>query len=113
MKEYMEELYDLCDVLNREISEANAKIRSAGGKLSGSDLEYIDKLTHALKSIKTTLAMEEAESGRRSYAQRRDTMGRYTSRDDGMISELRALMEDAPDERTRREFRSFINRIER
>ena len=35
----------------------------SGGKLSGSDLDYVDKLTHALKSIKTTIAMVEAEDG--------------------------------------------------
>ena len=47
-----------------------------------------------------------------SYARRRDRMGRY-SRDDGMISELRELMNEAPDERTRQEFRTFIDKIER
>lgn len=41
-------------------------------------------------------------------------MGRYSrnSYDDGMISELRSLMEDAPDEKTRREFQNFIQKIE-
>lgn len=62
-------------------------------------------------------------SYRSSYAQgrrnaRRDSMGRY-SRDDGysmdsteMVSELRELMQDAPDERTRQEFQRFISKIE-
>lgn len=45
-------------------------------------------------------------------------MGRYTSRrgysyDDGMIEELRSLMENAPDERTKSEFRQFISKIEK
>ena len=42
---------------------------------------------------------------------RRDSMGRY-SRDDGMIRELRELMEEAPDERTKMEFERFIRKME-
>lgn len=56
----------------------------------------------------------------RSYAgrrnARRDSMGRYSgdgySRDGGMVEELRELMQDAPDERTRQEFQRFIQKIE-
>lgn len=59
--EYINELYDLCEVISRKIAEANEKIRKAGGELSGGDVEYIDKLTHTLKSLKTTIAMMEAE----------------------------------------------------
>jgi hypothetical protein len=143
--DYLNDLHQMCETLSRELGEANDKIRKNGGKLSGSDLEYVDKLTHALKSIKTTMAMIEAEGegsytggsyadgyggsynnngsyGRMSYARgrggnaRRDSMGRYSSRgysrDQEMISELRELMEDAPDERTRQEFQRFISKIE-
>lgn len=49
---------------------------------------------------------------------RRDSMGRY-SRDGGysygaddMVQELRELMQDAPDDRTRQEFERFIQKIE-
>ena len=52
--------------------------------------------------------------GRRNA--RRDSMGRYSgdgySRDGGMVEELRELMQDAPDERTRQEFQRFIEKIE-
>lgn len=62
----------------------------------------------------------------RSYAgrrnARRDAMGRYSGRGysrDGysmdsseMVSELRELMQDAPDDRTRQEFQRFIQKIE-
>jgi hypothetical protein len=112
MEKWLDDLYDLCDTVSREISEANKKIRDAGGKLSGSDLTYIDQLTHTLKSVKTVIAMEESEHGGesggypyymdmrypsygdagmrngRSGARRRDAMGRYSrdnrgySRDD-------------------------------
>ena len=53
--------------------------------------------------------------GRGSDAQR-DAMGRYSSRysmaNDEMIEELRDLMEDAPDEQTRKEFEKFIRKVE-
>jgi len=60
-------------------------------------------------------------SYRGSYARgrrnaRRDSMGRYSgdgySRDGGMVEELRELMQDAPDERTRQEFQRFIQKLE-
>ena len=58
----------------------------------------------------------------RSYARgrrnaRRDSMGRYSSRGysmatDDMVEELHELMEKAPDEMTKREFKKFIDKIE-
>lgn len=64
-------------------------------------------------------------SRRGSYArgrgQRRDSMGRYSRRGsydgysrhgDEMVEELRELMQDAPDEQTRKEFERFIEKIE-
>lgn len=57
----LDTLYDVCEALNRELEESNEKIRKAGGKMSAGDLEVVDKLTHAIKSVKTTIAMIEAE----------------------------------------------------
>lgn len=57
---HMEDLYELCDIISDEVAEATAKVSAAGGMTAG-DLEYIDKLTHTLKSLKTTIAMMEAE----------------------------------------------------
>lgn len=149
--DYLNDLHEICETLSRELGDANKKIRQGGGKLSGADLEYVDKLTHAIKSVKTTIAMMEAEDegysgnysgnysnrmypadggsyadgdmrmGGRSYAGRRnakrDSMGRYSSRgysrDDGMVSELRDLMQDAPNDQVRQEFQRLIDRIER
>ena len=55
----------------------------------------------------------------RSYARgrRRDSMGRYSRRGysmaaDDMMDELHELMEKAPDEMTKREFKKFIDKIE-
>lgn len=132
-----DELYKMCDTLTEEIERANDKLNKTGGTLTGDDVSYIDRLTHALKSVKTTIAMVEAEDGGESgrymprynyggynggnysYRRGRDSMGRYTSRrggysyDDGMIEELRSLMENAPDERTKSEFRQFIAKMEK
>ena len=128
-------LEETCDMLNRELERANAKLAKAGD-MSASDLDYIDKLTHAIKSVKTTLAMLESEGysngypymysredGDHSYARMRDARGRYTSRgrgdmqgysyaNDKMISELRELMHEAKDDSTREEFKHFIKRLE-
>lgn len=130
----IKDLHETCETLSRELGEANKKIERSGGKLTAGDLEYIDKLTHALKSVKTTIAMAEADEGEsgnympsgnsygrmygNSYARRRDSMGRYMSRrgdmsyDDGMVEELRDLMDRAPDESTKREFRRLIGKLE-
>ncbi len=63
MEKWLDDLYDLCETVAKEIGEANKKIEAAGGKLTGADIDYIDKITHAMKSIKTTIAMEEANEG--------------------------------------------------
>lgn len=53
----------------------------------------------------------------RGRGARRDSMGRYSreggySRGGDMVMELRELMQDAPDDRTRMEFQKFIQKIE-
>ena len=55
---YIDELKDLCDFLGDELKDTNKKLYDAG-KMSTNDLDYVDKLTHAIKSLKTTIAMEE------------------------------------------------------
>ena len=60
--------------------------------------------------------MSRADGGS-SYRRRRDSMGRYSreggySRNDEMISELREMMEGAPDDRTREEFQRLISKME-
>ena len=126
--DYMNDLYELCDTISTEIADATEKIRNAGGKLSTSDVDYIDKLTHTLKSIKGVMNMEDSGDsmnaypygmsyrGRSSYARgrmnaRRDSMGRY-SRDDGMVSQLREMMDDAPNETVRREMQKLVEKME-
>ena len=139
MKNYVEELHELCETVSKEIAEANKKIRSGNGKLSAGDVEYLDKLTHMLKSIKTTVAMIENEEGndysnrywpmhggsyadggsyRNSYARggrNNNPMGRNQySRTGGfeeLISEMWGMMGELPEEK-RRETQRFIEKIE-
>ena len=131
----MNELIEYCC---DELDELKSKIKK-GGKLSVAETEYMDTLAHAKKNLMKGEEMsEEGYSGMmypryygddrmdgrsyaddRSYARnrRRDSMGRYSRRGysmaaDDMMDELRELMEKAPDEMTKREFRKFIDKIE-
>ena len=137
MHDKIEQLHELCESVMREVEKTNEKLRMAGGELSAGDMEYLDKLTHTLKSLKTTIAMMEAEddgyssdygytyaqggnrgrggnrggnnrSMRGSYArQRRDSMGRY-SRDEDFKGMLEDAMEEAPNESIRQQLRSML-----
>lgn len=139
MHELYDDLKEMCDTLTRELGKTNNKM-SSGGNISAGDMEYIDKLTHALKSVKTTMAMMDSEySNRGSYANymnrsydgsyegmsnargrgrnaRRDSMGRYSSERgysrNEMVDTLEDLMESAPDDRTRQEFQRFISKMQ-
>lgn len=159
--DYIKTLYELCDLIGDQLTDATSRLKSSGGKVNNQDADYIDKLTHTMKSIKTTIAMMESEdeysgdgsyeggmSNRGSYRggsyrgsyrggsyrdgrsyddgsyargrgrnAKRDSMGRY-SREDGysrggdMVEELRGMMEEAPDDKTRQEFQRFISKME-
>ena len=125
-------MHKLIDYICDELKELERKAEK-NGSLSMSEIQYMDTLAHAKKNLLTGEAMMEAEDGESgrysmphyggynyggSYRRGRDSMGRYTSRrgysyDDGMIEELRSLMESAPDERTKSEFRQFIAKMEK
>lgn len=130
--DYIKDLHEMCETLSSELADMNEKIKSAGGKMSAGDLEAVDKLTHAIKSIKSTIAMMDEDGysgyypmgsyrggsyrmGGRSYA-RRDSRGRYSgehgySRND-LLDKMRDLMDEAPDERTRSEMRRMVDKLE-
>lgn len=139
----MQTYYDLKEMLCRELDEIAKK-----GDLTAGSLETVDKLTHAIKSISTIIAMDSYEDGEsgyypaymggyrsfenganasnmrggRSSARRRDSMGRFTSREnrgysrddarDDMIADLRELMQEAPDDHTKKRFQAFIRELE-
>ena len=79
-----ESLERLCEIVDKQIEKAVDALDREGGKLPMEDAKYLDLLTHTQKSIKTTLAMEGYGSSERRG---RDSMGRYTSRADGEMSE--------------------------
>lgn len=134
-----DELKHICEILENELANVNKKLDKSDGVLSGDDISYIDKLTHSIKSIKTTMAMMDSEDGYSheggrnmggnyngrymgySYAgrrnARRDSMGRYTrgySRgNEEMLDQVRDLMEQAPDDQTRREFQKILDRLDK
>ena len=125
----MHELYELKEKLMDELKEHGSKDLSAGS------LEIVDKLTHTIKNLcKIIDETEESEGyssryypmsyndgmggsyeGRpyrgRSYAQRRDSMGRYSR--DGLADKLRRLMDEAPDDRTRMEIQRLVEKMEK
>lgn len=75
----------------KELEELEQQVAN-GGKMSTSDLDQIDKLVHAMKSLATYKAMKEAEeyegegfSGEGGYSGRRGRAanGRFVSREGG------------------------------
>lgn len=126
----MHEIHELKNRLCDELEEYGSK-----GKLDVGDLDVVDKLAHTIKNLdKIIETYGYSETGRsydgmydgsydgRSYARgrmnaRRDSRGRYSSRGysmdtASMVQELRELMKDAPDDRTRQEFQRFISKVE-
>ena len=122
-------MHKLLEYVCDEMSELEDKV-AKDHKLSSAEVQYLDTLAHTKKNLLKAEEMEgEGYSGdyryserypddssyRRSYARRRDSMGRYSRRysgEDGMLDSLRDLMESAPDERTRAEYRKFIAKME-
>ena len=115
-------MHKLIDFICDEIDELERKA-DKDGKLSMTEVQYLDTLAHTKKNLLKAEEMSDGYSMDRehSYARRRDSMGRYSRGYDyrgysmdtkDMVSELRNLMHDAPDERTRQEFEKFIRRVE-
>ena len=130
----MDALYELKEMLCDELEEYGKK-----DKLDVGTLEIVDKLAHTIKNLDKIIDSYEedgyseavyddgtleggkyARRGMRPYAMargrrgnvRRDSMGRYSRDNKMMVHELRELMEDAPDERTKMEFKKFIEKVE-
>lgn len=125
----MHEIHELKNRLCDELDEYGSK-----GKLDVGDLDVVDKLAHTIKNLDKII--ETYEDGYsydmvydgsydgRSYARgrgsnaKRDSMGRYSRRrgysmdSASMVQELKELMKEAPDDRTRQEFQRFIAKVE-
>lgn len=124
----MHAIYELKDKLCDELEEYGKK-----EALDVGALDIVDKLAHTIKNLDkiiecyeednysgTDMRYDDGMSYRRgsSYARgrtgnvRRDSMGRYSRDSKMMIDELRDLMNDAPDDRTKMEFKKFIQKME-
>lgn len=105
----MKELYELREKLCDELKEYGKKDMSAGS------LDVVDKLTHTIKNLDKIMDKEEYSNRMGPYAYNRDSRGRYSSDysyHGDMVGELKHLMSEAPDERTKQEFKRFISRLE-
>ena len=130
------DLHDLCEIVSLEVGRVTQRIGNNGGKLSLSDLDYIDNLTHSLKSINAVMAMEDeggssdgssdgsyrgsyqnsersmAQSMRRGGRTGANQYGSYRgySRDD-FAEKLEGLMEEAPDDHSRKEIERLVAKM--
>lgn len=138
----IEELHKLCEKAMETITEANRKLDREEGKLTHDDAAFLDHLAHMVKSIKTIEAMEgyyDDESsgdggwnynrpyytsgnyyGNSGARRMRDSMGRYTSRDNGysrdasrqkMVDKLSTLLDDTMSDSERRAISECIDKI--
>ena len=133
----MHAVYDLKEMLCKELEEYGKK-----GELSAGTLDIVDKLAHTVKNLDKIIETYEEDEysnyggsydnggsmyNRGSYRDgsyargrgrnaRRDSMGRYSSngysRTGDMVEQLRNLMNDAPDDRTRQEIQNLVSRME-
>jgi len=73
----------ICEAIHKEMDMLEDKY-SKGTQLTGSDLEHIDMMAHALKSLKAYEAMTGSSEYDGGYDGGRSRItGRYVSRDDG------------------------------
>ena len=136
----MHELYELKEMLCEELKEYGKKGEMSAGSLEIVDklahaIKNLDKIIETYEEEEYSGrgsyrgpyegrgSYEDGRSyERRSYARgrgrnaRRDRMGRYSSegysRNEDMTEQIRGMMEEAPDERTRQEFQRFLNKLE-
>lgn len=138
----MEYMYELKEMLCEELEKIARE-----GELTAGSLDTVEKLTHSIKSIATIMAMEDSEysyqggnmggnrgsyrggsyRGGRSYAQRRDSRGRYSRQGGGrsnrgsyayddetekMVEKLEKMMEKAEDPNVKQAIEQAIDTIE-
>lgn len=126
-------MHKLLDYICTELEDLERKVEK-GDSLSMTEIQYMDTLLHAKKNLLKSEEMMNDDSGYsndsryvRGYSRdyrargrgrnaRRDSQGRYADggySGDSMADQLRDMMDDAPDENTRKEFQRFIEKIER
>lgn len=107
MSDVIKDLEEMCEYVTYSIKDANKRLRLNGGKaITTGDADYLDKLTHILKSIKGTIKIIEELEYEDNYSERyydrdeyrdrgmshargrgrtarRDSMGRFSRSDGG------------------------------
>lgn len=81
--------YEAWEVIKKQLCKEMMTIADRIQKsqnMNDQDLDRIDKIAHAKKSILTALAMEEAEGYGNSEYRGRGANGRYVSRESGRTS---------------------------
>lgn len=138
----IEELHKLCEKAMDSIAESMKKLEKDPERLNADDVKYLDHLAHMVKSIKTIEAMEgyyDDESsgdggwnynrpyytsgnyyGNSGARRMRDSMGRYTSRDNGysrdasrqkMVDKLSTLLDNTMSDSERQAISECIDKI--
>lgn len=76
----IEFLYDLCELVEKKGREITERLKGKEIPMNESSLEVIDKITHILKSLSCTIAMEEEKQGGESYNTVNATDGAHSYR---------------------------------
>ena len=123
-------MHKILDFVCDELEDIEKKAEKGG--LSMSEVQYADVLARLKKNILKSEQIEgETEYSMRGYTsrtmptyygnsyagRRRDRMGRYSgydgySRTEDMVSQLRAMMENAPNEMTRQDIQRLVTKLE-
>jgi len=72
--DYINDLYELRDIIADEAHTAKEKIKAAGG-MSGGDYDIIDKITHTMKSLDCCIEKQEEKDDGYSGRMYPDGMG--------------------------------------
>lgn len=104
------ELEKMCETLTHELTKANNKLERTNGEINPGTLEYIDKLTHSIKSVKSIMEGGHSYQSTRGGSYDDRYSGRRYSRNTEMVTKLRDLMDQAPD--AREDFEKLISKVE-
>lgn len=116
----MDKMTDLYDILCDELEKITAK-----GELTAGSLDAVDKIVDIMKDMEEMGYSGDMmgrsygrsyddrmydRSYRGSYAQRRDSRGRYSRRD--IVEQLEDIADSAPNEKSRKEIERLIMKME-
>lgn len=123
------DIYEIRDRLCMELAEVNNNIKR-NNSMDSSTLEVLDKLTHAMKSVETIIAMWESKNSSNYYDRGNSGFGysgaTYGNKwypnmpngglyghDNNTVAELRTIMNSTSDERTRQGISNLLNTMNR